>query len=54
MTFSAYEGGRVTHIKRFTNSSTLITIGVTFPNSNARLRVGYAVDRRGAEDLAFR
>jgi len=27
MTFTAYEGGRITHMKRVENTSTLITIG---------------------------
>jgi hypothetical protein len=28
MTFTAYDGGRVTHMKRIKKSSTLVTIGV--------------------------
>jgi hypothetical protein len=56
MTFTAYEGGRVTNMKRLKKGPVLITIGVCPAQTYGRkglMRVGYAKYGCRAEDLAF-
>jgi len=57
MTFTAYEGGRVTNMKRIKKGPVLVTIGVIVPpkliEEKGLMWVGYAEYRCCDEDLAF-